>query len=227
MKLPNFRLRSIASRILHRGLIPLLGMVCSVTASAQILVRSSNLPEEAGSAVLVGGGGLWSTGFTTDNSAAGWTLSGVTLSFANAPMPNGNFFAAIYSDNASRPGSLLATLSGNSNPSATYFAYTSAGLSLAPNTTYHLVTGVSTGFSLFSWNYAGPNQSGWSIADTGYGSIDQAVSWSQSGLPGTFSVAATATAIPEPSTYAVLVGVSALGFAAWRRRRVRARGPSS
>ena len=31
--------------------------------------------------------------------------------------------------------------------------------------------------------------------------------------------AVTATAIPEPATYAMLAGLAALGLAAWRRRK--------
>jgi PEP-CTERM putative exosortase interaction domain len=36
--------------------------------------------------------------------------------------------------------------------------------------------------------------------------------------PSSFSFV---TAIPEPSTYAVLLGIGTLGFAIWRRRRAR------
>jgi hypothetical protein len=37
----------------------------------------------------------------------------------------------------------------------------------------------------------------------------------------TLQLTATVSAVPEPSTYAALLGGAALGFAAWRRRRRR------
>ncbi|MCX6952193.1 MAG: PEP-CTERM sorting domain-containing protein [Verrucomicrobia bacterium] len=45
------------------------------------------------------------------------------------------------------------------------------------------------------------------------------LTWNTSGLSSTGVISVTASAVPEPSTYAAVAGVLALGWAAWRRRR--------
>ena len=55
-----------------------------------------------------------------------------------------------------------------------------------------------------------------SVSLSGYDTSGYTAAISNAGML-TFS----ATAIPEPPTYAALVGALALGFAVWRRRRVR------
>lgn len=68
------------------------------------------------------------------------------------------------------------------------------------------------------------------FASTSFGSVSLS-GYDTSGYTGAISDAGmltfSATAIPEPSTYAALVGALALGFAEWRRRRAHDTKPQS
>ena len=162
----------------------------------------------------------FATAFTTDNSEAGWTLDSVSLLMGTATDTSGNFFAAIYSDGSGEPGSLLETLSGASDPAtAATYPYSSVGLNLDPNTTYHMVTGVSSGSGHYGWtNTLSTSETGsWSITNSMNRSTDGGSSWTPLSSIQMFSVAASA--IPEPGSVAVGLSAAALGFVLIARRR--------
>lgn len=211
-----------ASRSLAAWLLGTLLCLSKAFAVAGPPTNASNLFETVTGTSVVNSSMWWSTGFTTDNSAAGWTLTSVTLSMVGSVSNTGNLVISLYSNNASKPGTSLGTLSGSYPTSSGQFTFTTAGISLAPNTTYHLVTGVSAPGNTYNWNYVGTNQTGWSIADTSYGSDNQGSAWFYSTSPNAFSVTATASAVPEPSTCATILGAAALGAFAARNRRRRA-----
>ena len=54
-----------------------------------------------------------------------------------------------------------------------------------------------------------------SLTITGYDTADYTAQLDNS---GDLSFSANLAAVPEPSTYALIAGTAALGFAAWRRR---------
>ena len=136
---------------------------------------------------------------------------------------------------------LLATLSGATAPalSATpaTFSYTTTPIPLAANTTYWLqVDTFGSGTTNTEIGWAATNNigtidagglPGWTYYDgsglgyTLYFTNNGGTGWSSSGFSGVnfpqYSV--QFQAVPEPSSYAVLVGLSVLGFAAHRRRR--------
>ncbi len=188
------------------------------TVRASVMV--SNLAEPTYSFFPVG---FWWAGsqFITDASASAFQLDGVTIKMDVASDTPGNFFVAIFSNAGGQPGTLLETLSGSANPAAAAdYSYTSSGLSLAPSTSYWVVTGVSSGGTAgagYNWKLAGDPfdfTGPWTIpaTDTHITSYDQGgTSWNDlpnDAYPRQFSV--SATAVPEPSVF----GLIALGGAA-------------
>lgn len=155
--------------------------------------------------------------FTTDGLS--YTLDSVTLQFGTATATGGQFFAAVFSANGNNPGTLLETLTGSTSPSgAASYTFTSTGLSLSANTTYHLVTGVTGGLGDFSWQsvslatgVTGP----WTFPNYFTASTNQGGGWSQTGAKMVMSV--TATAVPEPGITSLLAGLCGLSAVAWRR----------
>ncbi|MGH8046031.1 MAG: choice-of-anchor R domain-containing protein [Chthoniobacterales bacterium] len=168
--------------------------------------------------------------FITDNSAPSFLLDSVTVKMDTADAMPGNFFVAIYSHATDGPGTLLQTLTGNTNPAtAGDYTYTSSGLSLAPNTSYWVVTGVSSGGvggSGYLWklsgdpfNFTGP----WTIPATdthitsiGAGGENWRTDLPHDAYPRQFSV--SATAVPEPAVF-VLVGLGVVTLLLRRRAR--------
>jgi hypothetical protein len=156
--------------------------------------------------------------FTTD--ANSYTLNSVTLSMRNATLSGGMFSVGIYSNNSNNPGSLLETLSGSTSPdSYINYTFTSSGLSLTANNTYHVVASVSSGLANYSWVNTSDNSTtgAWGFPNYITLSSDQGVNWAQAGTKMILSV--TATPIPEPGTYSAIFGALALGVVVWRRRR--------
>lgn len=131
-------------------------------------------------------------------------------------------------DLATGPNDELSSfyLTGTANPStAGSYTFTAASQVLAANTTYWIVAGVSSGAGSYRWNAstaAGFYETAFTTQPDAFAaSNDGGTSWSvstgASSNPYLFSV--SAVAVPEPSTYAALAGVAALGLALWRRRR--------
>lgn len=155
--------------------------------------------------------------FTTD--ANSYTLDSVTLQLGTPTATGGNFSVSIFSNNSNNPGGLLETLSGSASPDgASAYTFTSSGLTLTANNTYHVIASVTTGTANYSWqNTDTTTESGpWVFPNYITLSTNQGGNWAQAGTQLLMSV--SATPIPEPSTYAVLCGALALGVVAWRRR---------
>ncbi len=155
--------------------------------------------------------------FTTD--ANSYTLDSVTLNMGTATTTGGLFSVGIYSNSLGNPGTLLKTLTGSTNPASdSNYTFTSSGLSLTANNTYHVVASVSSGLANYSWqNTSDTTETGpWVFPNYITLSTNQGGGWAQGGTNMIMSV--SATPIPEPSTYATMCGVLALGWAAWRRR---------
>jgi hypothetical protein len=97
-----------------------------------------------------------------------------------------------------------------------------------PNTTYWLVassptTNSGSGFSLSSTASTAEDTgalSGWSIGNTRWFTANGGTTWgTDTALLVQFSV--QASAIPEPSSYVLILAVSCLGYVAYRRRSAR------
>jgi hypothetical protein len=198
----------------------------------ELYSTSASLPTTQGASTL---GSL--TGGTTTRSSGqrlgqSFTTSGYTTQFRLDEVSLGmsagtysNFTVTLHANGSNnQPGTVLATLAGPSTYAGTQPTFTASEVLLDPSTTYWVTWGF-TGTGDYQMSVAGAPEGLWVVGDRYVGSSDNGASWFVSS-PGNYyaiSISGSAvSAIPEPSTYAVLAGLGALGLALWRRRKTRA-----
>lgn len=211
----------------------LLLALCPGLAFAQAYVAVSNLAVNPPSSTNTISAIQWTgSSFTTDNSAAAFTLNSITLRMMDAQVNNiffAGFRVSIYTNGGdNRPGTELAGYvaagEGDGEPVTAGDYIYSFSANLAANTTYWTVVsvqapqpdGIYKANLVFNTNTdAG---STWLLNKYSISS-DSGATWGFASNGGLLmSVEATASAIPEPSTYAMLAGLGALGLAMVRRR---------
>jgi len=164
--------------------------------------------------------------------ADNYALTSVVMNMALANNSSGNFFVRIYgADGAGNaPGTILATLSGNANPStAANYTYTPAAtVDLSANTSYYVVAGVNGGFGSYRWN-SGTGGIETGSAPNGYfNSINQGGAWNGPSTDRTFNMQVNAelTPIPEPVNVALGIFGALFGgmqsFRWWNARKAKA-----
>ena len=107
---------------------------------------------------------------------------------------------------------------------------TAAFLSSGVAGSYSKQVGANGNFSFFTSGGSLENQlTGANVVASDFYQLEPSTNLSPSAYLGTFALNSsgqlsfsTAATVPEPSTYAAILGVCTLGFVAWRRRRVRA-----
>ncbi len=162
----------------------------------------------------------YGSAFTTGNLSS--TLASISIALAAGSSGSG-FTVTVNQFAPGGPGAVLETLSGLSNPSsAGTFSYTSSGLVLDANSTYAIVVSVSApSYGSFNVHRTVSNgdtgSAGWSVYDTGYQYYDG--EWHAD--PAKVVSSVTASAVPEPSTWAAIVGACALGATVLMRRQRR------
>ena len=166
--------------------------------------------------------------FTTGSGIYGYTIDSVTLRFAQTTAGS-NLFVRLYSDSAGGIGSQITSFTNPSfttNTTNNYIFTLTTPQTLAANTAYWLVAGISTGSGEYQWGFTdSANQTGfpgWSIGDNSLYTSNQGGTW----IPFTdfkafqFSVNGTEntsppppTNIPEPGSVVALLGLGGLGLA--------------
>ncbi len=149
-----------------------------------------------------------------------YQLTSVVLSMSATTHDSGNFFVQLWdaTGTGNRPGNLIQTLSGNAKPAAeTTYSY-AGSVSLAANTAYFVVLGVSSGPAEYFWNAAfvsNPNSIGYSMSTNGGASWDPLIT----AATGYMQINADLSPVPEPSEWAA-VSVAMLGLVYVAKRRL-------
>ncbi len=164
------------------------------------------------------------TSFTTDS--LGYTLNSVSLSLRLVEIPE-NAIPKIFADGSGIPsGAALETFSAQLVNADTTYTFTSAGLSLSPNTTYWLTVQSGSTEGVAWWSTASANQTGgWTIGNSMKTSFNNGSTWpTTEAFTGQFSV--SATPVPEPKNLLPFAGFLMGGYALWRRRSRPSSKPS-
>jgi hypothetical protein len=206
----------------------LLSLSLGQQASATTLV--SNLPSTSPMGYPVKFDEWLRSSFTTGSGSYGYTINSVTLRLAEMTA-NLNLFVRLYNDSS---GGLGGQITSFTNPIFTpnitkdYIFTLTTPQTLASNTDYWLVAGISEGSGEYLWAFTTlPDQTGspgWSIGDKPFYSNDQGGTWDNSFATTfsafQFSVNGTEntsppppTNIPEPGSVVALLGLGGLGLA--------------
>lgn len=167
--------------------------------------------------------------FTTGSSAM--TLDSVSVWMRNASedsefASDGSLSLFLYAANPQPTGSSLLTIVDNQfygEWSDGWVGATGLNYSLSANTTYAVVF-AATAESTISWKYNDSTSIASSITPTpsfsSWHSGDDGATWGSAAPTTGFNMVVSATAVPEPSTYAMaLAGLTCGGFSMWRRKR--------
>ncbi len=199
------------------------GLLAPQVVSAQGTVTYlSNLGEASGGSNAIASDSWLALMIATGTNAGGYLLDSVQLSMLDASGNPSGFSAAIYNQEITpltiRPGNNLANLSGSLSPVITgvYTYAPTAPLLLSPSTDYFIVLTAATGSAIgsYEWSLAGTSTitkaGGWGVANIPLQSADGS-QWfgNQFAYP---QFALNGTAVPEPSTWTLLLTGAGLLF---------------
>lgn len=212
-----------------RGVLVFVGLAVWPLASVAQTTFVSNLDNASSGGEFVFETQWFAGAFTTGAHAGGYALDNVDIAFTGVAT-DPTFAVSLWSDADEAPNLSLASLTFSSG--IQFDALSS--VALAPSSTYWLVLSSGEEFmgdSSYAWRTTADSSfavsGGWSVAGSFAQSTDQGALWTL--LPSDYVFAVTATsvsAVPEPSTYAVVVGGFVMAGAVCTRRRMRAKGVS-
>jgi hypothetical protein len=217
--------QQILAKIGGGSLALLLSLGLGQQASAVTLVE--NLSQGTNSTGYIELGYWQGSSFTTGSGS--YNLNSATLWFQeNTADPN--LFLRLYSNSSGTPGTQLTSFT---NPASITTSVANNTFTLATpqaltaNTTYWLISGVSSSNGDYSWSYTSSDSEtglpGWTIGGGYVVSDNQGGTWSSipDGGPFQFSVNGTeqSQSIPEPSSLVALLGLGGLGLVSRLKKR--------
>ncbi len=202
-------------------LVPAIGLLLSVMASAQGTLYVSNLGQTPTGSAPVASDTWRAVQFSTGADSGGYVLNSVQLLMDAASGSPIGFNISIYS--SLNPVNNLGSLSGLDPSAGGLFTYNASGFELSPSTAYYIVLTAASPMAQGTYVWSAANtgsyssSDGWSLGIISYSSTDGSI-WAGSRTgPGPFQFAVNATSVPEPTTYALAgLGLAALSF--WRRK---------
>lgn len=173
----------------------------------------SNLGQPSVGSLSVGSDSWLATVFLTGTNAGGYSLDSIQLATADASGNPSGFTVMLYANSGPAtisPGSALGSLNGSLSPvTSGIYTYTPASsLALSPHTLYFIVLTAGTAIAdgAYEWSLAGINSynpSGDWAATGAVWTSSHGSSWPPP-AGGNPQFAIYATAVPEPSTVALL-----------------------
>jgi len=190
----------------------------SVSDLSSFLAQTLSLNTTSSSAGYAGATGDFSVSFAAkagsfslpDSSAFVFTLTPVSgyqvtlteLTFGSRSTASGPSDLAVYTSSDNYGSAVFSTSLSASPPDGSWLLYETGSLSSVTGTSSAPLT-----VRLYGYGGSSTSSGNWRLDDL------------------TVSYSLTASAVPEPSTYAVLAGLAVLGFAVYRRRRNAGQGP--
>ena len=203
-------------------------IACALPARADIVFGNlASFNNDSGPASNISSAGGKAIGFTMGDTA--YEITGVSLRLAFAG-DNGQDVPkiTIWTNASDTPGTQIgdAFLNPALNPNPATYSFTPAGtITLEANTGYFLVLQNGTATASFDWLNGSPTVTPTGIAGTAigrYGSDSPSSYADSTSNYNWFQIdGVIASTIPEPSTYAALLGTGVLGWVAVRRRQRR------
>jgi hypothetical protein len=169
----------------------------------------------------------WAQSFTTDEN--NYTFTSVVLGLGSVSPDSGSFVVSLYDATgaSSRPGILLAALSGNAAPPIPGDYTYSGTWSLSANTTYYVVAGVISGTGSYVWKLANTVSDGSAPIGSSFSS-DSGGNWDapSTGFLLDMQVNGEVSPVPEPLNTALgIFGILLVGAQSFRCWNTRAKLP--
>jgi hypothetical protein len=203
-------------------LTSVIGLLLPQMMPAQGTLYLSNLGQTSAGSAVVGSDAWIAQDFRTGTNSGGYTLNSIQLLLGRASGTPSGFSVSVYSSLGGSPGSNLGSLGGADPSAGGIFSYATSGMTLSPSTFYFVVLTAATPAAngSYDWSFVNPSSydssDGWHMNHIYYTSTDGST-WPVFSREHFFQLAVEATAVPEPSTSA-LVGLGLVGLSFWKRK---------